>query len=390
MRKIRNNMLDIKKENINTIFELIKSYDDISRVRLSELSDLTKMSITRIVTLLMENNLVYEKGEVPNGRGRPAKELYINKKAIYTLSIHLDVEDVKMAIIDLKNNFIYEKSLNARNLNTMEEYVDKVYEDCKNIPKDLFEKIKIVSFICPGIINPNNGEVALSVQLKWKHEKLGEYGTEIFGKKVIVMNDVKAALKGEIANLVKRENLNLAYMDVGYGVGAGVINDGKVIYGANNNAGEIGHITINQEGKLCECGRRGCLNTVLSLGSILENAQLHDGEINKISDILDRHREGAIWTKNFIEDISTYLSIALNNIIYAYDPKEIILGGRFFEEFNSVIDIIFNSRKFIMNKHYWSDVKIRISTEKNSTHLLGGAISAQKLSINEIIESINR
>ena len=302
------------------------------------------------------------------------------------MSIYLDVEDIKVAIIDLENNFIYEKSLDAKDLHTMVEYVDGIYRSISTIDKDIVSRVKLVSFICPGIINPNNGEVAVSAQLKWKHEKLGEYASQVFEKKVIVINDVKAALKGEIAYLPNKDFLNLAYMNIGFGVGVGIISNGNIIYGANNNAGEIGHITIDYRGKECECGRRGCLNTVLNLESILENAKLQDASVTYVEDIIRRYEKGHIWTRDFIENISTYLSIALNNVIYAYDPEEIILGGKFFEDFENLINIILNSNNFIMHKHHWSDVKIRISDKKEKIYLLGGAIDAQKVFLNEIFE----
>ncbi|SCY78857.1 ROK family transcriptional regulator [Alkaliphilus peptidifermentans] len=387
MKKLPNNMMDIKIDNINTVFDLIRSYDEIARVKLAELTGLTRMSVTRIVGLLMEHNLVYEKGEILSGRGRPAKKLYVNAEAIYSLTAYLDVDDMRIAVVNLKNQFVFKTTVEAKSFTAMEDYVDAVYREVSKLPYALIQKINTIAFVCPGIINPNNGEVVVSSQLKWRHAKLGEYAHFKFGKKTIVRNDVKSALIGEIAEIRDKESLNLAYMDIGFGVGVGVISDGKLLMGANNNAGEIGHITIDYHGRKCECGRIGCLNTVLNIQSILDSAFHRDQTIASIGDIVNQYRNQTPWALELIGDVCTYLSIALNNIIYAYDPCKIVLGGKFFDQFEDLLDIMLASEHFKMHNHYWSNVEIERSKKGDDSYLIGGAIDSQKWIFNQMFTS---
>lgn len=378
MKKIPSSMTDIKIDNINMIFELIRINDEITRVKLADSTDITSMSVTRIVNLLLDNKLIYEEGEILSGRGRPAKKLYINPSAFYSATAYLDVDEIKIAIINLENSIVEHNTIISKEIYSMKEYVDAVYSCISEMENAILDKISVISFVCPGIINSKSGEVMVSAQLKWIHEKLGEYAFFKFGKKIIVANDVKSALMGEICEIKETESLDLAYLDIGYGVGVGVISDGKLLKGANSNAGEIGHITIDYKGEKCECGRIGCLNTVLNIRAILERARIEDNGIECVRDIAEHYRENKSWAIELVDDICMYFAIALNNIIYAYDPRTILLGGKLFNQFDDILKIILASKPYMLHNHYWSDVQIKLSEKGENAQLIGGAIQAQK------------
>ncbi len=387
MKKKINNLFDIKIENINLIIDTIRNNKGITRIELASLSGLSGMSITRIVSLLLDNDFIYEDGEVSNKRGRPAKLLHINPRAFYTLTIYIDVNTLIIAVVDLNNLIILQSNVNSNEINTMEDYIDAAYEEYEKMIKehrDIKEGIKCISVVCSGVVDNKKNEVIISAQLKWRNAKIGEYTKKKFGITTIVDNDVKSALIGEISYNSKYNDINLAYMDIGYGIGVGLWIGGQILRGTNNSAGEIGHITIDYNGLQCECGRRGCLNTALNIKSFINRAQENDNNITSIEDIVKKYKMHEEWAVALVDDVCMYFSIALNNIINAYDPAIIIIGGKFVDQFKGFLDIISSSQHFIQYGNFKIDADIRLSSMGEKSYIMGGAINSQKLIFNNL------
>lgn len=380
MTRNLNYIEESKIENINLIVDLIRRNKEITRVMLAQMTNSTKMSITRIIGFLMDKGIVIEDGEILAGRGRPAKMLHINPNTLYSLSVNIDVDKATMAVVNLGNKIIITKTINVEVENSMEEYTDKIYEGFKSWEErypNIIKKVECITFISPGIINPNTGEIILSAQFGWKNENIAKYASERFNMKVIVDNDVKIALLGELAFTDIVDKSNIAYIAIGYGVGVGLWLDGEILRGANNNAGEIGHISIDYNGELCNCGRKGCLDTVLSIKSFLKRACAIDKSITSIRDISKKYEEGESGVIELVDDASRYFSIAINNIVYAYDPDKILVGGLLFDMFPGILDIMMKSKHFEVYGEYIKNIHITQATLGKDSYLIGGAIRAQ-------------
>lgn len=387
MKKNLNYLEESKIENINLIFDLIRNNDGITRVMLADMTNFTRMNITRLVGLLIDKDIVYEDGEILAGRGRPAKKLHINPNVLYSVTANIDVDKITLAVVNLENKIIMSETIDAENEISMEDYVDRVYKAYKNWEykyPNICEKVGCIAFVSPGIINPYTGNIIFSAQLGWRHENIVEYGNKKFGMKVIVDNDVKSALVGELAFRNKKDKSSIAYMAIGYGVGVGLWIDGKIFRGANNNAGEIGHISIDYNGEQCSCGRKGCLDTVLSIRSFLKKAGSLDKSIKTIGDISNKYQKGEPWAIELIDDASRYFSIAINNIMYAYDPDEILVGGLLFDMFPGILDIMMESKHFQMYGEYIKSIHITPSLMGTKAYLIGGAIGAQNYMLEKI------
>lgn len=387
MKRKINNLSDIKIDNINLVHDIIRDNDGITRIELARLTGLSTMSITRVVSLLMENGFIYEGGEISNRRGRPAKLLHINSQAIYTLIIYIDVNTLIIAVVDLNNNIVLQSDINTNEISTMEEYIDTAYKGYIKMTKDnthIMKNIKLISIVCSGVVDTKKNEVIISAQLKWRNEKIVDYAKQKFEIDAIVDNDVKTALMGEMACDRKYKNINLAYMDIGYGIGVGLWIGGQVLRGANNSAGEIGHITIDNNGPECECGRKGCLNTVLNIESFLNNAKEYDDTIDSIKDIVEKYKEDEDWAISLVDDACMYISIALNNIINAYDPAVIKIGGKFIDQFDGFLDIVFKSSHYKNYRNFNINAKIELSSMGEQSYIIGGAINSQKMLFNRL------
>lgn len=168
------------------------------------------------------------------------------------------------------------------------------------------------------------GNLLWSPNLGWKNLPLKKVVREIFGDSGVVENDCNAAAYAE--SWVRRSE-NLAYVTVSTGIGMGLVLRGKVFRGSHSSAGEIGHTIVEEEGPVCSCGRRGCLQA-LSSGRGLENLiQSITGEKLSCEEILLRAQNGIEPYLKVVLHGAQVLARTLTNIVDALDLQVLVLGG---------------------------------------------------------------
>ena len=168
--------------------------------------------------------------------------------------------------------------------------------------------------------------------------RLGARINDRYGIPVALDNDVHAATLAEMRWGIGRESSDFIYINVGTGIAAGIVSNGRLVRGAENYAGELGHMVVQPEGPLCPCGRRGCVEPIASGGGMLARLQelltefptstLHTqtGAIttHSIFKAADAGDSLAIKVSN---DAIQALSIGLTNLVNLLNPEWIVYGG---------------------------------------------------------------
>jgi predicted NBD/HSP70 family sugar kinase len=174
-----------------------------------------------------------------------------------------------------------------------------------------------------GVVD-DDGKVLWSPNLGWKNLPLKQAVSRFFGDKGFVENDCNAAAYAEAW---VRGSKNLAYVTVSTGIGMGLVLEGKVYRGSHYAAGEIGHTIVDEEGPVCSCGRKGCLQAISS-GRGLENLiQSITGERLRCEDIFEKARTGLEPYFQVVFRGAKVLARFLTNIVDALDIEVLVLGG---------------------------------------------------------------
>jgi len=176
-----------------------------------------------------------------------------------------------------------------------------------------------------GAVSPEKGNLVWSPNLGWKDVELFRRASPFLGTEGVIENDCNAAAFGEWA--FRKDIESLIYVTVSTGIGMGMVVRGKILRGANNAAGEIGHTVVNPDGPLCTCGRRGCLQAI-SGGRGLEN-RVRDSLGIEITTrkIMDRAQLNEPLFKELIIEASETLGRFLCNLIDSLDPAVLVVGG---------------------------------------------------------------
>jgi len=195
----------------------------------------------------------------------------------------------------------------------------------------------------PGLSNPETGILFTSPHLPgWRDVPLRDILEKELGKKTFVINDADAAALGELYFGAARGARNFVHITLGTGIGGGIVIDGRIYTGTLGTAGEVGHTTIVDNGPLCNCGNRGCWETLASGSALAREARQRIREGNKTS-ILDyaggdtnkvtaevvykAAQQGDALARELILRTGYYVGVGLANLINIFNPELIVIGG---------------------------------------------------------------
>lgn len=203
------------------------------------------------------------------------------------------------------------------------------------------EAIQGIGIGAPGFIDEETGLVYKAVNIGWENFDLASQFRELAHLPVYVGNDANVAALGENWRGAGNQADNLIAVTLGTGVGGGIIANGAMISGENGTAGEIGHIIIDPDGYDCNCGRKGCLETITSATGMVrqgmalieknpesplaEHYEKH-GDITT-KDIFELAKKGDQLCEQIIHHTADVLGFAISNIATVINPSKILIGG---------------------------------------------------------------
>ncbi|MDN3017123.1 ROK family protein [Paenibacillus sp. BSR1-1] len=316
----------VKKNNKALVLQLIIEKEPISRADIAQVSGLHKATVSSLVNELLEEELIYESGPGESSGGRRPVILHFNKVAGFAIGIDIGVNYVLSVLTDLKGNILIEK-----NQPLAQTVYSEVMSTVKNMIQSLINEmpgsrygIVGIGAGVPGIVN-KEGSVLLAPNLGWKNVQLKTDLENEFRVPVMIENEANAGAVGEQQLGAGQDYQNIIYISAGIGIGVGIILN-KVLYqGRNGFSGEMGHMIIDLNGKLCSCGSRGCWEAYSSENALLEMAGKNTDSLEALIKRAENSDEAA---KHLFGEIGNYLGFGINNIINTFNPDQVIIGNR--------------------------------------------------------------
>jgi N-acetylglucosamine repressor len=377
----KHDQLLMKKQNKNLVLDILKSKSPISRIDIAKMTGMSPTSITRIVNELQLQGYVRETEAVASGVGRKATLLDVCGDVLYTVGVEIDKSMLKVGIVNYIGEMV---SLHKNTRNDSETYMETLHKINTIIQKVMEEheipanKIIGVAVGLPGYIDYRNGIVKVSDQLKWKDVSLAEDLKKITSLNVIVDNELKMKIVAESFTGKAKDTQNSILVGIGSGIGSSIMLNGQIYRGETNNAGEIGHTVIDPTGNVCNCGKIGCLATYISEGAILADSRKVK-DIASIEEVFQSYRDLEPWALNIIDRASTYIALALSNLLCLYNPEVIILSGNTIEKLPEIKNAIEQKCELYIWEPLKQAASIVYSELSDRGVVLGAAIQAQNL-----------
>ncbi|MCB0181643.1 MAG: ROK family transcriptional regulator [Anaerolineae bacterium] len=335
----------IRQMNRSAILQLIREQGPISRVDLARLSNLTPATAFSIVEELVELGLVQESGIGDSAGGRKPKLFKFNPNAFAAVGVDLRVDRLIAVVTDLDARPV------ARIVHTYQGDIDGE-EGARLISAAAqevirrsgmpFEALVGLGISVPGIIDTENGVVVKAVNLGWEQVPLRELLSEHLTLPTHIV-DVSAALAvGETHFGAGQGARNLICINIGSGIGSGIVIGEQLYWGADGVAGEIGHMTVDEDGPQCRCGNYGCLERLAARPAIIERAikGLKQGAVSSIRSLVDDRLEevtvqtvvtaandGDEFARGILNETGRYLGMGIANVVNFLNPEIVIVGG---------------------------------------------------------------
>lgn len=345
-------------------------------------SKISQPLVASLVDDLIGFGVILESGIGESIGGRRPNLYRINPEYQYVVGVDINLHTLNIALFDLNNQLVYREEFKDFDLENSSLYTASLVEkvnfmiDEMNIPK---EKIVAVGLSLPGLIDAENG--LSHTHLSFDKEGISAHLKAKLGLSVLLDNDARTMALGEMAFGKAKDKKNVLCLNLSNGIGLGMILNGELHSGKNGFAGEFGHILIDPEGKLCNCGKIGCLETLTS-GKILvrqiregiENGQESflakyqvEGKKIDLRAVVDAILAGDQFAIDQLNKMCEYLGKGLVTLIHLLNPEMIIIGGRLAQAGKYIISPV----SMWMNKYAMD--KISSETELVNSDLLDDA-----------------
>lgn len=376
MNKSKQNQDFIKLHNKQMVLDLLISKAPVSRADLTKLTKMSATSISRIVAELCEQGLVIETGLSSRGVGRTSVMLEINPQAVYAIGVELDRDIVNVALVDFSSRIMLKKTIVHRTSEqSVEDTLQTIHAAIRSIVGESGinpAKLIGVGVGIPGIIDFQRKRVVFSPQLGWSNVLVAEQLQRLCGYSVVIDNELKLRALAEYLHGTAKGAARLAVVGLGNGVGSALVVDGKLYRGDTNSAGELGHTTIDPNGTLCECGRRGCLQTYIANGAVLQEARKIK-PIERAEELYEAAARGESWTIGILDRVTTYIGITISNIACMYNPDTIVLCGSLIEQFPALLQDIERKYAGLLWQPFAGTFALKLSALKDTSASIGAA-----------------
>lgn len=358
-------------------------------VTINEISDLLNISVptaTELMLSLMEEGLVKDTGKKSEGVGRKASIFALAENSFYFLGVEIRKYKLNIGLMG------FDKKMVASSLNISFPFLDthesldaiikdiKVFLDSISVPK---EKILGIGLSIAGRINVKTGQILTIYH--FADAPIKSIIEESLGLPVFIDNDSRTLAYGEFHFGLNGFKKNVLIVNIDYGLALGIFVNGKPLYGASGYAGELGHIPIFENEKICFCGKKGCLETEASGAALIRfitdkmkagsNSSLHSVLNEKgyieLEDIVEAVTKGDNLAIQGVTAIGEKLGKGLAVAINLFNPELIVLSGMT----SAVGDYLLLPVKTSIFQHSLSivnnDTKLAISTVNDKAGLPG-------------------
>ncbi len=320
-----------KQHNRDLILKTLFDNPQISRAEIARTTKLTRATVSDMVADLIDEGLVTEVGYGSSIGGRLPVLLSLNADSRYLIGLNLAQDKFIGAVVNLRGE-IKETCEAPVGSNNGEQALQTVYQILDQLLATDWKPIVGIGVGTPGLVNARDGIVVNAVNLDWKDLPLSHLLESRYRLPVSVLNDSQAMAIGEFVYSGEyKSDDNLIVVNVGYGIGAGILINGRIFQGDGGGAGEIGHVAVQENGVACRCGKYGCLETVASSRAVVQRAQIlaqaTNPQINSFESLQSAFVAGDPLAKHIVAEAGHYLGFSIASLVGTLNIKSIVLTG---------------------------------------------------------------
>jgi predicted NBD/HSP70 family sugar kinase len=335
--------------NRRIVLNLIRKHQPLSRADLARHSGLQRSTVSAITEQLIADRWVTEGAVADLPRGRKPTFLHLNADRTGIIGIELRPSATALALARLDTSFIAQTSIPTEG--TASQFIARLSDQVVSlIESHPGVSVEGIGISLPGRVDSQTQKLVFAPNLDWRNLDLKAPLERATGLPVELENAANAVALAEIWFGRHTENVhNLLAVAVSEGIGVGIFLNGQIVRGPSGMAGEFGHVSMDENGPLCNCGNRGCWEVFASnVAATRHYDQLLSGQRNKKSsrpsisfeELLARVRGGDARASEALSRMAHYLGAGLAMLVSGFSPQAIVIVGEVTEAWDQVSPII--------------------------------------------------
>ena len=327
---MRGNSSTSRAMNRRLILNLLRRHGPVSRAEIATITGLSPAAVTFVVAELVEETLIIEREAVSGATGRRPVPIDINYEAHLAFGFKLNADGIDCVLTDLATNPLVtwhapiSDTSPAGMIKAISEAMPQMLADSGRLQSEVMG----IGVSIPGEVDVRNGICRRSPRFGWHDLPFGELLGEHVHVPTWIDDDISAFAVAQKLFGAGRDRRNFVALAVGTGIGTALIVNGEIYRGARNVAGRFGHITSVSGGRLCECGRHGCLMAHAAEPYMLEVWRAGRGTMSvSRADFASAVEAGAPDAVSILEDAGARIGHHLADLVNLFDPEIIVIGG---------------------------------------------------------------
>ncbi|WP_024832630.1 ROK family transcriptional regulator [Ruminiclostridium josui] len=384
--KAGNNKL-LKEINETSLLELIRKNKQVSKAELAQITGLSPTACGTIVTNLLDKGYIREAGIGTSKGGRRPILYELTPGSYFSIGVDIDIDYIRFILMDITGQVEFRDKISCDFAHAPSESIQLIDEKISEIINNHnieHERLLGVGVSVPGMVDNFTHEIIFAPNLGWERVDLEHMMDRIGDFPIYVDNEAMCSAICENWIGCCIDEGDFVCINMKSGIGSSIFAAGNLYRGCCGSAGEIGHITVDQNGPRCACGNYGCLEALVSARTMVEKAQklVRQGLITDfdnieaitVDDIFRLAGEGNESARIILVESAGYLGLAIANLINTVNPSKIVLGkelAKFSEDIMEHIKSIASAKAL---KYPASRVEIVASKIGEDSSALGAAI----------------
>jgi N-acetylglucosamine repressor len=366
----------IRSINRSILLNVIKTKGEVSRAALAQLTGLSPATVTTITGQLIQEDLVFEKTTGDSTGGRPPIMLALNPRGGFVIGMKLMEGEVVGALTDLNATILAKNCIDVLDT-SVETIIDVLTTLVNRLVRSAGIKKKQLMGVgigLAGVVDFANGIVRQNPFLNWENVPLRELLEARVRVPIYIDNDVNTLTLSERWLEPGQPEDNFITITLGRGVGMGIVIDGRLYRGKSGGAGEFGHIMVAPNGPLCDCGKRGCLESIISDRALVSQARRELGEeVKNLDDLIRRVTMRQKEAVEIMVQAGTLLGYQIGNLVNLFDPNLIIISGEGTRMGEVFFTAVHNAFREVVLPGLAEDTEIRVRSWGDDIWALGAA-----------------
>ena len=331
---------DIRNESRFMVLRTVYARHTVTRAQVSAETGLSPATVTTLVGELVEEGVLREAGQVSSQGGRPTATFQANpgRGALLAVDVaetyvRVDLFDISLARLDQQR---VELAPGTQSIATIAEHIRECTEALLGRHPGLEGELLGAGISLPGQVDPVRGVDVFAPNWNWRDVPLRETLEQAVPVPIRIDNPLMALATGELWFGAGRRFRQFVSVNLGTGVGAGIIVDGQLLRGRGNSAGEWGHTTLIWNGRACRCGRTGCVEAYVGVegirATLAEIAPEHELlAVSHHRDFIERlmraEAAGDAAAQESLLRTGDYLAAGIGNLVNLLNPEHVSVLG---------------------------------------------------------------